>query len=185
MSQISIRDLLRAAACRAAADIPADADAEHVSEFVGLRFGRITIEFVPCGDDSPRSVALLPAALCDAVERVRSVEHRDSAPLLSSGDERDGLGIMSHPGERDVDAALLRVATVEPQLAKVLVRKSGYKHNSYTASALTRLVRGGKLIRTADGLRLPVSVADSSGAAKTCPICGKTPHLAGVNGSNA
>jgi len=54
----------------------------------------------------------------------------------------------------EIDQTIMRAAAslTQPVTSKRLAHLAGYKHNSYFLQAVTRLVRGHFLIRTADGL---------------------------------
>lgn len=54
-----------------------------------------------------------------------------------------------------VHRRLIEHATTAPVTARALVRKAGYKLNSYSRSALTYLCRCGLIVHTPDGYQLP------------------------------
>lgn len=60
-------------------------------------------------------------------------------------------GRAATPMEQD----LLRVATVKSQSPKTLARLAGKTMGSHVSTALTALCRANKLVRDADGYRLP------------------------------
>ncbi len=57
-----------------------------------------------------------------------------------------------------IDRAIVLAALTSPLSAKRLATLSGHKMSTHFSSALTRLVRRGLLIHTADGYALPPSV---------------------------
>jgi hypothetical protein len=65
------------------------------------------------------------------------------------------------PGEKGI----LEAVSAVPAKAETLAKRCGRPCNSYFRSLLTRLVRLGKLLRTADGFRLPAADVNKNSTA--------------------
>jgi hypothetical protein len=68
-------------------------------------------------------------------------------------DEADPVPAAGDAKLARVHRKLIEQATEQAVPLKVLVRRAGYRVNSYSRAAVTALCRWGYLVRTADGLR--------------------------------
>lgn len=110
----------------------------------------------------PTLQALLRARAHTLLARL-AMEERETggaAVQVQIGDDKWIVRLSVEPvnylaGLSDVERALFDAATAESMTAKALVRRAGYQSNSYSAAAITKLVRMGLLRRENDGgLRL-------------------------------
>ena len=89
----------------------------------------------------------------NAPSRRRAIVRKILLELISAIDA--SLEQKPKPDTTPSQEKILRVASLAPVPAKVLVKRAGLRANSASRAAITDLVRGGKLLRTPDGYSLP------------------------------